>query len=67
MSNPPYSWTLRCSWCPYSIVVSPRGARSADPGAGIEAADCMKEHVALRHGRTWLEFLAEPEWNEMPA
>lgn len=33
--------------------------RGKDPGAGIEAANYMRDHIEVDHDRTWLEFLGE--------
>lgn len=51
------SWTLHCPWCRYHIIVSDRGMRGRDMGAGVEAADVMTEHVRDEHDRTWRQFL----------
>lgn len=49
---------LGCAWCPKLLLVNARGMRGDDPGAGVEAARIMAEHVMLAHGRTWEEYLA---------
>jgi hypothetical protein len=54
---PATPWTLQCPWCPWHVVVSARGQRGADQGAGVEAAR-LGEHHAFAHGRTWSDFLA---------
>ena len=53
----PTSWNLNCPWCEFYIVVGPRGAHGGDPGAGVEAADMMREHCQVRHEKSWEEFL----------
>lgn len=51
------TWILRCVWCDWHIYVGDRGARFNDPGAGVEAAHAMEEHVQHIHHKTWREFL----------
>jgi hypothetical protein len=53
------SWALHCAWCLYYILVGDRGMRGGDPGAGVEAADLMKEHIEREHQKTWAEFRAK--------
>jgi hypothetical protein len=53
----PSVWTLRCAWCDWFLVVGARGARGNDPGAGVEAAVRMQEHVEHEHDRTWREYV----------
>lgn len=53
----PYSWDLKCEWCPFSIRVGPRGGRGRDRGAGVEAATRMEAHVVGAHAKTWKEYL----------
>lgn len=55
--SPPFR--LLCAWCEFYIVVNARGAHRGDQGAGVEAADLMREHVEDAHGRTWDEYLAQ--------
>ena len=57
--SPP--WYAHCPWCPYVLTVNARGMRGRDPGSGVEGARVMTEHVEREHGRTWAEFLMEPE------
>ena len=59
MSDFSLPWNLRCPWCTFYIEVNARGMRGADQGAGVEAADLMREHVAT-HGKSWSQFLFEP-------
>ena len=54
------SWNLDCPWCKWYIVVSARGGRGNDQGAGMEAADLMKEHITNTHNKTWKEFILYP-------
>ena len=61
MATSPLSWKLVCPWCPWYCIVYARGMRGRDAGAGVEAANALEAHVMGRHGRTWREFLAEPE------
>jgi hypothetical protein len=60
------SWTLRCAWCPWYILVGDRGAHGSDQGAGVEAADLMEQHVADKHGHTWAEYCAAQPRQEAP-
>jgi hypothetical protein len=46
-AGPP--WTLHCAHCDWSIIVHNRGASGSYPGAGVEAAQMMKDHVARLH------------------
>lgn len=57
MSAPSPPWTLRCPWCTYHLIVHARGARGNDRGAGVEAAELMRAHVAAAHDKTWPEYL----------
>ncbi len=62
MSQAPAApWNLGCPWCAFYIVVNARGAHGVDQGSGVEAADLMERHVVMEHGKTWREFLKEPE------
>jgi hypothetical protein len=54
--SPPFH--LRCGWCPFYIVVNARGMHLADPGAGVAAAELMRDHIQSAHGRTWGEYIA---------
>jgi hypothetical protein len=56
--NPP--WKLSCPWCEFYLVVGGRGMHKNDPGAGVEAAEWMKDHIAREHPAfTWQDFLGE--------
>jgi hypothetical protein len=54
---PPHSWFLDCAWCGFRIWVNARGMRGRDPGAGVEAANLMEDHVTHVHEKSWPEFL----------
>ena len=54
---PSAPWMLSCPWCEWSALVSGRGMRSNDLGAGVEAARLGEQHAAEAHGKTWREFI----------
>lgn len=58
--RPALPWKLHCRWCSFYIEVSARGAHGGDPGAGVEAADLMAEHIVTAHQKTWRDFLLAP-------
>lgn len=55
----PSSWTLKCAYCEWYIVVNNRGMSKGDMGAGVEAANLMEYHVNKDHDKTWSEYLED--------
>jgi hypothetical protein len=50
-------WKLHCAWCSFYLYVGARGMRGNDPGAGVEAANLMRDHIETEHDQTWPVYL----------